>query len=129
MELLYLFGVVAVLVLLIFWNYFRPVDNRRKKFADMTPAQRVKAEAQRVKAEAQRVKAEASRAIALFGNLSQHLICPHCQTKGTVRAKGATRVVTSTGKVGGIIKTNTKSTSTKSVTQHHCDKCSTTWDV
>jgi len=69
------------------------------------------------------------QATALMGSLNEHLICPHCQTKGTVRAKSVSRTETSTGKVGGIVKTNTKSSVTKLVTQHHCDKCRTTWDV
>lgn len=68
-------------------------------------------------------------AAQLFGSLNEHLICPHCQTKGSVRAKSVSRTETSTGKVGGILKTNTKSSITKYVTQHHCDECRTTWDV
>lgn len=69
------------------------------------------------------------RAAYTFGPLNTHLVCPHCQTKGLVRAMRAARTVTSTGKVGGILKTDTKSQTTTSVTQHHCDQCGTTWDV
>lgn len=65
----------------------------------------------------------------IFGPVNEHLICPHCQTKGSVHAKQETRVITSKGKVGGIVKTNTTSQSTNFVTQHHCENCSTTWDV
>ena len=64
-----------------------------------------------------------------FGPPNEHLICPHCQTKGMVRAKKVSRTAVSTGKVGGILKTNTKSQTTSAVTQHHCDQCGTTWDV
>lgn len=71
----------------------------------------------------------ADRANYLFGPINNHLICPHCQTKGLVHAMKATRVSTSTGKVGGILKTNTESTTTRVVTQHHCEQCGTTWDV
>lgn len=66
---------------------------------------------------------------AVYGSVNEHLICPHCQTKGTVHVMGATRVVTSTGKVGGILKTDTKSQTIKKVTQHRCNKCLTIWDV
>jgi RecJ-like exonuclease len=65
----------------------------------------------------------------LFGAINIHLICPHCQTKGAVHSMRATRVATSTGKVGGILKTDTNSTVTTVVTQHHCDQCNSTWDI
>lgn len=71
----------------------------------------------------------AEQAESLLGPLNPHLICPHCQTKGTVRAKAAENTVTSTGKVGGILKTNTSSKAVHQVTQHHCEKCGTTWNV
>lgn len=64
-----------------------------------------------------------------FGPINANLICPHCQTKGMVHVKQVARVATSTGKVGGILKTDTKSTITTVVTQHHCDQCSSTWDI
>ena len=65
----------------------------------------------------------------IFGPINEHLICQHCQTRGTVHARMAVRSSTSTGKVGGILKTDTTSTTTTTVTQHHCDQCGTTWDV
>ena len=65
----------------------------------------------------------------LFGAINANLICPHCQTKGVVHVKRVSRVATSTGKVGGILKADTKSTVTTVVTQHHCDQCSSTWDI
>lgn len=65
----------------------------------------------------------------LFGPINVNLICPHCQTKSTVHVKRVSRVATSTGKVGGILKANTKSTVTTVVTQHHCDQCNSTWDI
>lgn len=65
----------------------------------------------------------------VFGSINGALICPHCQNKGAVHVKRASRVETSTGKVGGILKANTKSTVTRLVTQHHCDSCNSTWDI
>ena len=65
----------------------------------------------------------------LFGPINANLICPHCQTKSLVHVKQVSRVATSTGKVGGILKANTKSTVTTVVTQHHCDQCNSTWDI
>lgn len=65
----------------------------------------------------------------LFGPINENLVCPHCQTRSMVHMKKATRVATSTGQVGGILKSNTKSTVKTVVTQHHCDQCSSTWDI
>ena len=64
-----------------------------------------------------------------FGSLNEHLVCPHCQTKGAIRVKPEIRTVTSKGTVGGILKTNTQTRTATQVTQHHCDQCATTWDV
>lgn len=84
-----------------------------------------------LKDEQDKVKAMSSgeRALYTSGPLNVHLICPHCQTKGLVRAKKVTRTVTSTGKVGGILKTDTTTQTKTNLTQHHCDQCGTTWDV
>ncbi len=103
--------VVAGVLFLIFIGYIMKLF----AYSAMTPSQR-----------AAHDKAIVTRAT---GIINEHLICPHCQTKGTVRAKSVSRTETSTGKVGGIVKTNIKSRTTKQVTQHHCDKCGTTWDV
>ena len=65
----------------------------------------------------------------LFGPINANLICPHCHTKSAVHVKTVSRVATSTGKVGGILKADTKSTITTVVTQHHCEQCSSTWDI
>jgi hypothetical protein len=65
----------------------------------------------------------------IWGAINPHLICSHCQTQGTVHAKRVARSVVSTGKVGGIIKTDTKTTTVVQATQHHCDKCNSTWDI
>ena len=65
----------------------------------------------------------------LFGPINANLICPHCQTKSLVHVKQVSRVATSTGQVGGILKADTKSTITTVATQHHCDQCSSTWDI
>ncbi len=105
-------GFFAVLVLVIvggvFYVAYIQAQNEKEKRAAMSPAE---------------------LAVYLFGERSEHLICPHCQARGPVRAKQAMRTTTSTGKIGGILKTNTKSQTTVAVTQHHCDQCGTTWDV
>ena len=65
----------------------------------------------------------------IYGSINEHLICSHCQTKGFVHAKQAVRTSTSTGKVGGVLKTNTENKTVSTVTQHHCEKCGSTWDI
>lgn len=84
-----------------------------------------------VKREETKVKAMSpnQRLAYQFGSRNEHLVCPHCQIKGEVRVKRATRRMTTTGEIGGIMKTDTTSQTEKEVTQHHCDKCNTTWDV
>lgn len=60
-----------------------------------------------------------------FGDKNPNLVCPHCQTKGEVRSKTAEEV-TST-KVIPVVGNTIRAR--KKVTQMHCDKCSTTWNV
>lgn len=72
---------------------------------------------------------ESDRSNYIYGPTNVELICPHCQTKGRVHVKEALRVMTSTGTVGGILKANTRSTTTNLVTQQHCEQCSSTWDI
>ena len=65
----------------------------------------------------------------LFGPINDMLICPHCQTKGRVHVKQMSKIVTSIGKVGGVLKTDTTSSTTTIATQHHCDQCTSTWEI
>jgi len=65
----------------------------------------------------------------LYGPINEHLICPHCQTKGLVHAKEVQRTTTFTGTAGGILKAKTKSATTRVVGQHHCEQCASTWDI
>lgn len=107
------------------------LENRKaKKQQEMldgfTPQEMENYEKQR-KEEAEKIELKIFR--DAYGEINSHLICPHCQTKGVVHAKQVVRHVTSIGKVGGVLKTDTKSTIVNSVTQHHCIQCNTTWDV
>lgn len=87
------------------------------------------------KAEKERFNAMSpeERSNLIWGQLNPHLICPHCQTQGTVRSRLADRSIISQskGEIGGILKTKTdiKTTSVVYATQHHCDKCNSTWDI
>lgn len=64
-----------------------------------------------------------------YGELSQVLVCPHCQSKGTVRSKNKilvekSRVNSVAGKAIGLGMNKEKP-----VTQLHCDNCKMTWNV
>lgn len=70
-----------------------------------------------------------ARANIIFGPINEKLICPHCQARGAVHVKQISKIVTSTGKVGGILKTDTKTSTTTRATQHHCEQCTSTWEI
>lgn len=64
-----------------------------------------------------------------YGARNEHLVCSHCQTKGTVRALSVIRNRRSTSLTGNIIKTKTVTSEEVSLTQLHCDKCLMSVDV
>ena len=119
------YAILGFLIFLWAWEL-----NKKKKEEDriaaMTPEEREQYELDK------KLKAEdAQRKIheEVFGPINYQLICPHCQNKGTVRANNKKNMLTTSGTVGGVIKTNTASTITQNVTQHHCDNCGSTWNI
>jgi hypothetical protein len=69
-----------------------------------------------------------------WGRLRPQVICPHCQTRGTVRMKSVrTKTGISGGKAtaavltGGVSLLATGLSRKESVTVAHCDFCSVTW--
>jgi hypothetical protein len=103
----FVFLVVVVIAGLFMWG-FVSAQKEREKIDAMSPE---------------------VRSNYVFGPINVNLICPHCQTKSLVHVKKVSRAATSTGQVGGILKADTTSTITTVVTQHHCDQCSSTWDI
>ena len=65
----------------------------------------------------------------IYGPVNATLVCPHCQIRGNVHVKKIMKVITSTGKIGGILKTNMENTTKNLVTQHHCEQCTSTWEI
>jgi hypothetical protein len=72
--------------------------------------------------------------VRAFGSLSPRMVCPHCQTKGTVRAKTIQRKAgisggkaTAAALTGGISLLATGLSRKERVTQAHCDNCGSTW--
>ena len=72
--------------------------------------------------------------MAKHGALSEHMICPHCQTKGRVLTKPIQRKAgISGGKATGAILTGgvsllaTGLSRKEALTEAHCLNCSSTW--
>jgi RecJ-like exonuclease len=102
--LLILLGVVV----LFFGFFYLLGKHETRKLAAMSPEQ---------------------RATYWYGKLNEHLICPHCQTKGLVRVQKETRTSTTTGKVGGILKADITTETVTAVDRHRCGQCKTIWDI
>jgi len=81
------------------------------------------------KIEEDRIKEGKTNFLMVYGNLNQELICPHCQTRGVVHTKHCAQDIVTTGKIGGILKTNIKTTTKNWVNQRHCTQCKTTWNI
>lgn len=68
------------------------------------------------------------------GRISPQVICPHCQTRGTVRTKAIKKKVgISGGKAtaalltGGVSLLATGLARKEALTQAHCENCNSTW--
>lgn len=92
----------------------------------MTPENRAKYDK---KIEEDQLKREKEVFLMVYGNLNPELICPHCQTRGVVHTRKYAQDIVTTGKIGGILKTNIKTTTKTWVNQHHCTQCKTTWNI
>ena len=127
-------AIIPTIIIYLSFYVQKEQDREQDKINNMNPEEREKYKLSKKQEaeELQRRNKQEAHEKALqnaFGCTNPQLICPHCQTKGTVRAKGAERLLSTTGKIGGILKTNTKSTTKQYVTQHHCDNCGSTWDI
>jgi hypothetical protein len=87
--------------------------------------------------EAKRRKAEAAR-IAMrdvqHGHVNSQMICPHCQSRGTVRTKHVTQKkgisggkATAAVLTAGVSVLATGLSRKEGATEVHCDKCGSTW--
>jgi hypothetical protein len=74
------------------------------------------------------------RAQVEWGDLNEHLICPHCQSKGTVRTKGVKRKkgISGAKATGALLTAGVSILATglsrkESETCAHCMTCGSTW--
>jgi len=77
---------------------------------------------------------EEALAERLYGPLNAAMICPHCQTKGSVRKRSTSRKRGISGAkatvallTGGISMLATGLSGSETVTQAHCTCCDCTW--
>ena len=101
-----------------FWWVFTKDSKIRQKSADQ---EAVKLSAM---SEADRVEFLVAER---WGKKNEHIVCPHCQTKGNVRNKATSAVQTSTSQTGNILKINTTHSVTTRGTQFSCGTCEVTW--
>jgi uncharacterized Zn finger protein (UPF0148 family) len=64
-----------------------------------------------------------------FGLRNGALLCPHCQTKGSMRSKEMVRRQEVTVETGNLLRPRHEASVSVNLTQLHCDSCGMTWDV
>ena len=113
--------VVLVVLALIYWQYVK-----HKRFQQMSPQEQAQELARR----------QAQRATIQYGPTNPVPVCPHCQTKGSVRTKAVTlNKGISGGKATGAVLTGGLSVLATGLsrkeghTQAHCDHCNLTWHI
>jgi hypothetical protein len=148
MALVVLLVVFLLFVLIVggcaaaIWEKWR----EKRKMAGMTPIERQAYQQKRqermneMRARLQKSKQESTErqrermVEQQWGNLNPAMICPHCQTKGTVRTQSEQRKAgVSGGKAtaalltGGTSLLLTGLSRKQLVTQAHCDTCNSGW--
>jgi hypothetical protein len=121
----------------------RKTWRNRRKMAAMTPVERQAHQEERerrkrelsIKFEKLKQDSADRRRKFQWGQLNTAMICPHCQTRGTVRTASETRKAgVSGGKAtaalltGGTSLLLTGLSRNQQVTQAHCDNCNSTWN-
>lgn len=103
-------------------------EQTRKNFAALTPAELAAFNENEAKRKQLQVLSEQ------YGSTNSELFCPHCQTKGKVRAKGIKKKTgISGGKAtaavltGGVSLLATGLSKKEDFTECHCDNCGSTW--
>lgn len=123
---------IILLLCLGNWVVFSRIKKQKKEeelnnvIANMTPEERKK-----YNEKLEYEKAQIAQAIFkdAYGEINPALICPHCHNKDLVYVKRNLKQIITTGQIGGVLKANTKTTTQKWVTTHHCAHCKTTWDI
>jgi hypothetical protein len=123
--------VVIVLVVIIGVSAWVASRMEAEKLERMAPEERAAyLEAKRRAVEAVQLKAKDSQR----GPLNPQMICPHCQSKGTVRTKKVTQKkgisggkATAAVLTAGVSILATGLSRKEGATEAHCDNCGSTW--
>jgi uncharacterized paraquat-inducible protein A len=125
------FLVVAVVALIVFAFVVARRARKRALWAMMTPEEQ---EQQLAAQEAAVLVQAAEEMDRLQGIPNPAMICPHCQTKGSVRVKEVKHKsgisgAKATGAVltGGVSVLATGLSRKEQLTQAHCETCGATW--
>jgi hypothetical protein len=144
MAVLILF--VVFIFLLLFIRSSIAAGRERRRVAAMTPTEREVYRQKReermneMRAQLQKSRQESAerwretKAVLVWGEPNPAMICPHCQTQGSVRTQAEARKAgVSGGKAtaalltGGTSLLLTGLSRKQQVTQAHCDNCNCTW--
>ena len=125
------FITIGCLIAVVFVGAIIAGINENAKVEKMSPDERaIYLEAKR----RAREQAQARLRDNQNGPLNTAMICPHCQSKGTVRAKRVTQKkgisgtkATAAVLTGGVSILATGLSRKEGMTQAHCDKCGSTW--
>jgi uncharacterized paraquat-inducible protein A len=124
-------GIAAALVIGIVATGIFGQASENRKLAAMTPQQRADALARKQR---ERAGKEASRMQRAYGPLNPALICPHCQTKGSVRTRQTdVKAGISGGKAtaavltGGFSLLATGLSRMQHLTAARCGECGSSW--
>jgi len=114
------FVVSAIIAVVLVALMFVGINAERS----MTPEQR----------EAARIQATQQRNLTLYGPLNQSMICPHCQTQGTVHTKPVRQKkgisggkTTAALLTGGLSLLATGLSRKETLTRAYCDSCNNIW--
>lgn len=126
---------LVVIVVAIIAGIYMLQASEERKVAAMSPEERARYQQERADYWRNREATQREqKAISEHGPLNPWIICPHCQTKGTVRtmdvkkkrgisgAKATAAVIT-----GGISVLATGLSRKEKLTQAHCENCGSDW--
>jgi hypothetical protein len=133
-SMLGLLIVAAIIIGVVYVVYLAQVSEERK-VAAMPPEERMKYLQERADYWRNREAAQKEQAAqAEYGSLNPMMICPHCHTKGTVRAKAVKQKQGISGAkataallTSGVSMLATGLSRKENLTQAHCDTCNSTW--
>jgi len=133
--MLVLIVVILALIVVAVWATSRAQKLEAAKLAAMLPEEREKYLAQKRREEENARVASRERSDRwTYGDLNPVMVCPHCQTKGSIRTKSVERKkgisggkATAAVLTGGISVLATGLSRKEELTQARCGNCKNIW--